>query len=65
MVQKILKADMRVLMDKSLSTLLTRTALERRQSLISPALPRLSLTARAASSERASILSAYSSRISP
>ena len=36
--------------------MLTRTALERRQSLISPASPRLSLTARAASSERASIL---------
>ena len=31
--------------------MLTRTALERRQSLISPASPRLSLTARAASSE--------------
>lgn len=36
--------------------MLTRTALERRQSLILPASPRLSLTARAASSERASIL---------
>lgn len=36
--------------------MLTRTALERRQSLISPASPRLSLTAREASSERASIL---------